>query len=244
MHAGRGVGGGPGQLLVAQRRVDHRVRAALGERVVAEVDHGVGVDEQVTLLVRGQREVVGQRDVAADRAQGRRSPSASTRRRACRRRRARAAAARSRGRCCRRRGPATPAGCGRAAPAPPRRPRSGRAGRGRAGRAPRACRATSVSFVSASATSGAGGLETTTTRSTSGSASSRRRASRVARPPTADDRSRPPTPSAWRTPTPSARLAGVVQEGEELLAAGAGGGDDADPSGTDRVGEARARRRR
>ena len=37
---------------------------------------------------------------------------------------------------------------------------------------------------------------------------------------------------------PLGRLAGVVEEGEELLAAGAGGGDDADASGTDRVGEA------
>ena len=64
-HAGGRVGGGPGQLLVAQRRVDHRVRAALGEGVVTEVDHRVGVGGQVAV----QREVVGQRDVAADRAE-------------------------------------------------------------------------------------------------------------------------------------------------------------------------------
>ena len=93
------VGGRPGQLLVAQGRVDHRVRAPLGQGVVAEVDHRVVVGEQVV----AQREVGGQRDVAAgpDRAPRRRS--ASTRRRACRRRRARGAGGRSPGRCCRRR---------------------------------------------------------------------------------------------------------------------------------------------
>ena len=59
-----------------------------------------------------------------------------------------------------------------------------------------------TSLISAS-TSGAGGLETSTTSSTPASASSRRSASRVASPPTSADRSRPPTPSAWVTPTPT-----------------------------------------
>ena len=68
-HAGRRVGGRPGQLVVAQRRVDHRVGAALGEGVVAEVDHHVVVGGQVVQLVGGEREVGGQRDVAADRAE-------------------------------------------------------------------------------------------------------------------------------------------------------------------------------
>ena len=45
--AGPRVGRGAGDLLVAQGRVDHRVGAALGERVVAEVDHRVVVDQQV-----------------------------------------------------------------------------------------------------------------------------------------------------------------------------------------------------
>ena len=53
------------------------------------------------------------------------------------------------------------------------------------------------------ATSGAGGLDTRTMSSTDSSTSSRRRASRVARPPTSAERSRPPTPRAEVTPTPA-----------------------------------------
>ena len=178
---------------------------------------------------RRQREVVGQRDVAADRAEGRgRHQHRLVAERAADEQPAQQAV-RSRGRCRRRRGPATPAGCDRAAPAPPRRPRSGRAGRGRA-----APSSTGVPSAAASAREcrarprRPGGLDTTTIRSTSGSASSRRSASRVASPPTADDRSRPPTPSACdadpRRPAWSSRR-------EQLLAAGAGRGDDADRPG-------------
>ncbi len=71
-------------------------------------------------------------------------------------------------------------------------------------------RASSTGVASASAyavmsvaTSGAGGLETSTISSTAGSSSRRRRASRVASPPTSAERSRPPTPSAEETPTPA-----------------------------------------
>jgi len=45
---------------------DPGVEAALGERVVAEVDHDVVVDDELL----AEREVVGERDVAADRAEG------------------------------------------------------------------------------------------------------------------------------------------------------------------------------
>ena len=135
-HAGRRVGRGPRQLLVAQRRVDHRVRATLGEGVVAEVDHRVVVDAAARRPgVRGRRPA----GCWCGPGRGRRWPSASTRRTACRRRRGRGAADRSPRRCCRRRAPATRVRRGRAGRAPPRRPRSGRAGRGRAGRARRAC---------------------------------------------------------------------------------------------------------
>src|SRR5207302_1244442 len=46
------------------------------------------------------------------------------------------------------------------------------------------------------------GLETTTIRSVSGSSSRRLIASRVMRPPTSGERSRPPTPIAWEMPAP------------------------------------------
>src|ERR671910_140487 len=57
--------------------------------------------------------------------------------------------------------------------------------------------------VTASATSASGGLETTPISSTAGSASSAARAANVDAPPTAADRSRPPTPTTWRTPIPA-----------------------------------------
>ena len=48
-------------------------------------------------------------------------------------------------------------------------------------------------------------------------------------------RSRPPTPITWDDAD-----APAVQQGHDLLRAGAGGGDDADPAGRDHVGEAEA----
>ena len=53
-------------------------------------------------------------------------------------------------------------------------------------------------------TSGAGGLDTTTIEVVAGSAARAASACRVERPRTAADRSRPPTPRQWLTPTPAA----------------------------------------
>src|SRR5450759_5688171 len=52
-------------------------------------------------------------------------------------------------------------------------------------------------------TSAAGGLDTTMMDSVDGSEASAARAWRVDRPPTAEDRSRPPTPRQWLMPTPA-----------------------------------------
>ena len=58
-------------------------------------------------------------------------------------------------------------------------------------------------------------------------------ACRVERPPTAADRSRPPTPRQWLHPD-----ARGVEQAHDLLGAGAGGGHDPDRAGADDVGEA------
>ncbi len=71
--------------------------------------------------------------------------------------------------------------------------------------------------------------------SVAGSSSSIRSARSVERPPIGADRSLPPTPSTWLTPTP-ARSSRQV----DLLRAGAGGGDHADRAGPEHVGEAEA----
>ena len=55
--------------------------------------------------------------------------------------------------------------------------------------------------VISAATAGSGGLDTSTISSVAGSSSSRASAARVERPRTAADRSRPPTPRQWLTPT-------------------------------------------
>ena len=55
--------------------------------------------------------------------------------------------------------------------------------------------------VISAATAGSGGLDTSTISSVAGSSSSRASAARVDRPRTAADRSRPPTPRQWLTPT-------------------------------------------
>ena len=78
-----------------------------------------------------------------------------------------------------------------------------------------------------------GGLETSSTRSVAGSASRAASASRVASPPTASERSRPPTPSTCETPD-----AGRVEQAGDLLRTGAAGGDQPDRPGADDVGEA------
>ncbi len=85
-HAGRRVGRGPGEVLEAQGRVDHRVGPAGGEGVVAEVDERVRRGGQVG----AERELGRERDVAPDRTERWRRRPASPRRTACRRRRARA----------------------------------------------------------------------------------------------------------------------------------------------------------
>ena len=56
--------------------------------------------------------------------------------------------------------------------------------------------------TTAAATSGDGGFDTSTTTSVPGSRSRARMASRALRPPTAADRSRPPTPITCDTPSP------------------------------------------
>ena len=94
--------------------------------------------------------------------------------------------------------------------------------------------AAAYSRISA-ATSSAGGLETTTISSTAGSASRRRSASRVASP--RDLGGQVAAADAERRGDADA---GVVEQREQLLAAGAGGGDDADRAGLDGVGEAEA----
>ncbi len=58
--------------------------------------------------------------------------------------------------------------------------------------------------ISSAATCSAGGLDTSTMSSVAGSASSAARAARAERPPTAAERSRPPTPSTALTPAPAA----------------------------------------
>ena len=119
--------------------------------------------------------------------------------------------------------------------APPRRPRSGRAGRRRAAPARPAWPALAAYSAISAATSSAGGLETTTTSSTAGSASRRRSASRVDEP--ADLGGQVAAADAERGGDADA---GVVEQREQLLAAGAGRGDDADRPGRDGVGEAEA----
>ena len=84
-----------------------------------------------------------------------------------------------------------------------------------------------------SATSSAGGLETSTISSTAGSASSRR--DRLAGRQPADLGAEVAAADAQRRGDPDA---GVVEQREQLLAAGAGRGDDADRPGRDDVGEA------
>ena len=106
-----------------RRAVDHRVRAALGEPVVAEVDEGVATG----------RQVVAQRATRGAAGCWRRPPrparwrSASPRRRACRRRTARAA------RRPRRPAVTAPGQCSGAAPGGPGRLDDGRRGGGQVG---------------------------------------------------------------------------------------------------------------
>ena len=60
----------------------------------------------------------------------------------------------------------------------------------------------SAYVVISAATAGSGGLDTSTMSPVDGSAASSASAARVDRPPTLAERSRPPTPRQWLTPTP------------------------------------------
>ncbi len=228
------VGRLDGEPLVAQRRVDHRVGAAPGERVVTEVDHrvvGAGVPASGAADV--ERELGRQRDVRPDRAEQLAgdehrlvAQGAAAEQAAQRRGRASAAAP----------APTTATG-GVRPPSALDDPLGGRGQVGPAGaeRGPLdgepAARRPGCS--SALTTSGSAGLLTTTTSSVPASSASAARAWRADRPPTAADRSRPPRPRQCRTPTPP-----CAEQRHELLRAGAGGGDERDGSGLDDVGEA------
>ena len=207
------------QLLQPQRRVDHRVGPARGELVVAEVGDAPG-------------------------APAVRRRSAAPPRTACRRRTARAAAPPG-GPGARRRPVDRPAlGHGAAEPPQdaPRRPRSGPAARVRAARARPAWPAPAAYSSISRGDLGGGRLgDERRPARPSASASSRRSASRVDSPPTSAERSRPPTPSACDDADP-----GVVEQREQLLAAGAGGGDHARPgrAGSRWRSRGRGRRRR
>ena len=200
------IGGLGGQQVQAQRRVDHRVWPAAGERVVAQVDHRVTGPGQLRSaeLRLGKRQVGAQRDVrsqvADDRAgdqHGLVRQGAAGVQTAQRRQGRRPVAARSDPRT------ASPGPARRARPArsPPPSVRSGSPGP--SSTVVTGVRASDPAARTRSATVGSGGLESTTMWPVSGSSSSMASARSALRPPTGADRSRPPTPSTWETPTPA-----------------------------------------
>ena len=195
--------------------VDHRVRPALGvARRHRSREHGPSLGGRHP---RDQRaRLVARVPPTKARAGGRRARRAVG----------------GRGR--RDRGPATRVRRGRAARSTARRPPSGRAARVRGARSRPGCPAPRRTPGSPRPRRRPVAWRRATISSTAGSASSRRSASRVE----AADR-RGEVAAADSEGVRDADT-GMVEEGEELLAAGAGGGDDAHRSRARRVGEPEA----